>query len=346
MEFAAPLKLAPMSLPLASNGRKWFMRLANGRQYGPVNPEVIRSWQRAGHSGPDNFVASERDFYRTPDRAWKPTESIFPAAKTVPDIDRSLYQPRFHPLVDFPERGLLNGLSDTLPVMSAEEQQFFATQDERIKAEVARSEQKVKFLTRRILRLRELPERDATLGPPTRLVASSVGFYAFEQGGREFYMLLPYGALGQMPHEFFSLVPGGFEYGLVQESLTDENGVCVIWRDDCNRYKSPLLREARIHEEQLSSGLNWRWLSDDNLYEMLIVWGVQIIPLGPHRTMHLMQTSMHGALRRTFGIDWYVEKRFLFRHFRDSIAPRHSGQPHFIFSSTTAQLLCRLNDLH
>jgi hypothetical protein len=143
----------------------------------------------------------------------------------------------------------------------------------------------------------------------------------------------------------FAVVSESFPSALALRRKSEHVFDHGVWSDHAGLPDSPLSKEARHAQVDLADGINWRWISPDADFEMILIWGFQVVPLGPRACLHMLQTGMLGALRRTFGVDWYLHRQHAFSKFRDHVAVKGDHEPHFLVGSLTAQLLNRLVEL-
>lgn len=342
--FLAPVsfsELAPPPSPptLKSGGpTRWWVRFPSGRPTGPVLREVVEGWIRDGRAGPGSLVAFEGA------GSWRPIEAEFEALCTkhfIRPTRRPLpYAPRQNPLAGLPATGLLEAVPNYRQALPSDLRRKHLAVDDRLARECARSALGVELIGTRSMALSEITP--AVRHPPSKLVAESVVVAALRWMGQEFHLAVPWGPLGQMPHEFFSVLPGTFPTALALRRQGEDNPEDAFWLDSTGLTDTPLTRAARDAAPSLDSAINWRWISESGGYEMVLVWGVQCIPLGARQWLHLVATASQGALRRTFGIDWYLQRQQAAAHFRDRIPHIGDHEPHFLFGSVTGQVLCRL----
>jgi hypothetical protein len=318
--------------------RRWWVRFPSGRANGPVAREVVEGWIRDGRAGPGSLVALEGA------NAWSAIEKEFEdlcAKHFVPRSRRQIpYAPRRNPLAGLPAARLLEAVPNYRQALPGELRRKHVAIDDRIARECARSTAGVELIGTRSLVLSEISP--TMRHPPSRLVAENVVMAALRSKDQEFYLTLPWGPLGQMPHEFFSILPGKFPSALALRRKGEENSDDPVWLDGSGRTDTPLTRAARDASPALAADVNWRWISESGGYEMVLVWSLQCVPLGARQWLHLMATACQGALRRTFGIDWYLQRQQAALQFRDGIAPAGDHEPHLLFGSVTGRVLCRL----
>ncbi len=318
---------------------KWWVRQVTGRTFGPVDRAAVEAWLKEGRVGPGCLVAYEGA------GSWRPIEQHFAAlcaAQIRPGKRRNVYAPGRNLLAGLPMEGLLDAIADESPALSSSDRKKHQTIQERLAREVERSTLGLQWLGARSVRVGDGTPHDASSGTPARLMADSAVVGAVRWMEQEFHVVVPVGKLGQLPHEFFSVLPGGFATALGLRRLIQNRGGEGLWLDSASRSDSLLALDARDSHDELAEGVDWRWVSDDGNFEMILVWGMQVIPLGPQATLHVMQTAMQGALRRTFGFDWYLHRQHAFVTFRDVHGTTGDHEPHFLFANTTAQILNRL----
>jgi hypothetical protein len=302
--------------------RAWFLRPPLGRLVGPMDREILEAWIMDGRAPSGSVVAYGGG------GSWRPIEVEFAAVfRRLSAVYQMPYAPRKAPLSGMPAVGILDAIScqrDELPLAV---RQLHDAVHSRIEKECSRSVLGVQLLGTKSIHFPEivsLAEEDRLyrLMPTTLLVA------AFRWVEQEFYLVVPWGPLGQMPHERRA-GETAFEDGL--------------WLDLSWIASSPLALAARSAHLPLADGGSWSWISTDGDFEMVLVWGLQCVPLGLGRTLHMAQTGIQGALRRSFGVDWYLERQQGFVRFQNLLnLPSEGHEPHFLLSSATAMLLNEL----
>ena len=332
-----PLRKTPLPAP----SQRWWVRLPTGRQLGPVDHPTIVQWIREERAGSGSLVACEGG------GSWRPIEKEFPEvfAAHRADAPQRDYAPGKNVLTGLPATGLLDPLPDASFKIDPAIERLHRAAHERLAKECERSTLGVRLLGAKSLHLRAPLPPEPGLGPPRRLVPDSVLFAACQWMEQEFYILVPWGELGQLPHELFSVVPESFPSALALRRKSEHVFDHGIWSDHAGLPDSPLAREARHAQVDLTDGINWRWVSPDADFEMILVWGFQVVPLGPRSALHMLQTGMLGALRRTFGVDWYLHRQHAFCKFLDQLDTRGDHEPHFLVASLTAQILNRLVEM-
>jgi hypothetical protein len=317
------------------------VRLPTGRQLGPVDHPTVVQWIREERAGPGCLIAFEGG------GSWRPIETEFPevlAPRTL-DVPQRDYAPGKNVLTGLPGTGLLEPIPDAKFKLDPAVERLHRAAHERLAKECERSTLGVRLLGARSLQLRDSLPSEPGLGPPKKLIADSVLVAACRWMEQEFYILIPWGELGQLPHEIFSVVPERFPSALALRRKSEQVFDHGLWSDHSSLPDSPLAREARHAQVDLTDGINWRWLSPDAGLEMILIWGFQVVPLGPRACLHILQTSMLGALRRTFGVDWYLHRQHAFGKFREQLSGKGDHEPHFLFACLTGQLLNKLIEL-
>jgi hypothetical protein len=324
--------------PLPPPTQRWWVRLPSGRHLGPADRPAVVQWIREDKVGSGCFVACDVG------GSWKPIEKEFPEvlAPRAAESGWRDYAPGKNILTGLPAAGLLDPFTDAAFKLDPDTERLHRAAHERLAKECERSTLGVRLLGAKSLQLRTRLPPEPGLGPPRRPVADSVLLAACQWMEQEFYVVIPWGELGQLPHEWFSVVPESFPSALALRRKSENVFDHGIWTDILGLPDSPLAREARHAQVDLTDGINWRWVSAETDFEMILIWGFQIVPLGPRACLHILQTGMLGALRRTFGVDWYLHRQHAFCKFRDHLAVKGDHEPHFLVASLTGQILNRL----
>ncbi|MGI8602567.1 MAG: hypothetical protein ACR2OZ_06160 [Verrucomicrobiales bacterium] len=330
--------LAPVPPPPPP--RRWWVRLSSGRQFGPFERTIVEQWINDGRAGPGSLIAHEGSV------SWKPLEVAFPELCRARSAARNdIYAPGKNVLAALPRKGLLGAVQDDREKFDAGLARQHQAAHDRLARDTERSALGMQFLGSKSVRLRPSLPPEPGLGPPMRPATETLLFAAFQWMEQEIYLAVPWGEMGQLPHEFFSILPVAFPSSLALRRKSEHVFDHGVWVDVTGRTDSELAFLARQSQPGLVEGTNWRWVASGSDYEMILVWGLQIVPLGARACLHILQTSMQGALRRTFGIDWYLHRQHAFSSFRDHLTVPGDHEPHFLFGGTTAQLLSRLLEM-
>lgn len=322
--------------PLPPDAR-WWVRYPTGRQFGPVTRDVIVQWIAEGRAGTGCLVAHEGG------GSWKPLESAFPEwTERQAAVRRDPFAPGKNALLYLPNNGILEAVVCEREKLPRDMRKQHEATHERLEKEADRSALGLRFLGSKSITLERPLPFDPELDSPLRLVPEVLLIGSFRWMEQEFHIVVPWGRLGQMPHEYFSLLPGVFPSALALRRKNEHVFDHGVWLGADNTGNGIVAHEARLAQPELAEGIAWRWLTGDSAYEMILVWGLQIVPLGARGCLHVMQTAMHGALRRVYGLDWYLHRQHGFLHWRDRLHVTGDHHPHFLFGCSTGQLLGRL----
>lgn len=160
----------------------------------------------------------------------------------------------------------------------------------------------------------------------------------------EFYLIIPWSRLGKLPHEFFSVLPGRLPSSMALRRKNEDDFGQGVWVGISGTEKDVLAVAASRSQEHLARGLNVQWLSDNKNYTMTLVWGVQAIPLGEEKFIHLLQTASMGPNAADFGLLWYLERQSAFYRFARRLSLPQNHETHFLYSTIAGQLLTRSLD--
>ncbi len=328
--FDAPVLDWPVEPP-----RRWYLRLVSGRLFGPVDRETVEQWIREERAGPGCLVAHEGA------GSWMPLEREFAALCEALGHahDGDACAPGPTALDDLPDHGWLDRLVDERALLPSEERRRHASLEARLVKECQRSAFGLAWGGAKSIRLRTRPEYDAPTRGLIRLEARSALVASLRWMEQDFGIVVPWSPLGVMAHEFFSILPGALPDALALRRLEADKFGGGLWLGPTGTAVDPLATAARAAQDSLANGLNWRWITADGNYEMTLVWGLQAVPLGPRRHLHILQTSPLGTLRRSFGLDWYLQRQQAFTAFRDGLSLPGAHGPHFLFSCSTGRVI-------
>ena len=326
-----------------SQAGRWLLRLAGGRQFGPVRSETILEWLREGRADADSLVAPEEgtDWYRV--------NEVFPHAplkkksgmtgRTTPV---GLEEP-VSPASIIPASGLLELWDDCAgeaplgrlrPILRGHAEALKS-----LEAEAVRAGGFLRPGGARLVWMEDenVSHRARRHHEPLEIEAATVAAYQGPQGG-EFYCIIPWSRLGRLPHEFLSILPGRLPGPVGLRRATEETFDGGKWIGITGDDRDVMATAAGASQEALALGLTWDWLSDNRLYHMILVWGVQAIPLGGEKFAHLIQTAAQPA-PDAIGLRWYLERQSAFWRFARRLnLPGVAGSP-VLFSSCGARLL-------
>jgi hypothetical protein len=348
--FRSPLvPLAPAEGLDVAGTRRWRLRLAGGRQFGPVRRDMIEEWLREGRADGDSLVSPEES------GLWYRVTEAFPEMPAAAGPNMALpgktkTSPVPEPPADSLTPGALipaAGLLDLLENCADEPPTGRLRVIQRQHAAALASLQAECAAARGLIRLRasslvwlepdETPRtagRSTSLEPEAATVAACLG----PQGG-EFYVIIPWSQLGRLPHEFLSILPGRLSAPLALRRASDEDSAGGRWIGITGDDRDILAIAAGSSREALADGIGWDWRSHDRRYQTVLVWGLQALPLGTEKFAHLIQTAGHPDPAAPAGLRWYLERQSAFYRFARRLnLPGASGSP-VLFASAAAQLL-------
>ena len=96
---------------------------------------------------------------------------------------------------------------------------------------------------------------------------------------------------------------------------------------------------ARRSQDELVAGIEWNWINRNKEFTMVLVWGLQAIPLGPDKFLHTIHTALRRRNRSEFGVLWYLERQSAFYRFSRRLSIPDTHEHHVLFSCATGQLL-------
>jgi hypothetical protein len=166
----------------------------------------------------------------------------------------------------------------------------------------------------------------------------------FTAHGSDFYAAIPWGRLGLLPHELFSILPGEMPHPLALRRSTEHTFGDGQWIGINGAEDDVLAIAARRSQEALTSGIVWDWFSARRDYTMVQVWGVQSVPLGPEKFLHMVQTSPRGSAGNELGLLWYLERQSAFYRFSRRLSIPDTHETHVLFGSCTGQILTDVMD--
>ncbi len=332
-------------VPVAAVGKmdwpedtRWLLRMGSGRQFGPVRREVILEWLREHRANADCLVSPE------PEKIWYRLGDIFGAAAQPPPDPLA---PEETPAARIPASGLL----DFLPEMKVSRRGFgrvtgrdHAEVLRHIERECSLSDDMVKFCGARLVALadpRHIGQRGH--GPqPLEAEAATVAAFRGRQGA-EFYVIVPWSRLGRMPHEFLSILPGQLPSPVALRRGNENAFGGGCWIGASGNSEDVMAMAAARSNESLVEGVEWNWFSRNRTYAMVLVWGVQAMPLGSGKFAHLMQSAQRehpdGSKVEELGLLWYLEKQRAFYKFTRRLSLPGEGGTQVLFGCCAASFL-------
>ncbi len=335
-----PVSHTPHPDTWPAEGGRWFLCFPSGRQFGPVVIPVIEEWIREGRADGESLVCPEGggDWYRLADAF---PDLVSPGGTPV-TVDA--YAPLGSLVDQVPAAGLLEYLSDDRDALTDEGR---AAQDETLESldrELRRAMGAVRLQGFRSVIMGEARYLG---GQSSREAAQMKADHAlaleFSSHGNVFYAVVPWGRMGRLPHEFFSILPGRLPHSLALRRGSELEFGEGLWIGIGGGEDDTLASAARRSQEAMISGIEWDWFSAKRDYTMVQVWGVQAIPLGEEKFLHALQTSprMGG---HELGLLWYLEKQSAFYRFarRQNIPDTHEA--HVLFGCCAGQFLADVID--
>ena len=334
-----PLSIrAPIKTSTAGE-RRWHLKLASGHQFGPVLPEVIEEWVREGRADGDSLVCQDGT------EEWHMLSVALTSLSRA--VSKTAQSSPFYPFVSIseylPAAGLFEHIPDELNDMPSYAQEIQKTALEAVEREVRRTMGAVKLTGVRHLITEEAKE---FFGPPPReaiqMRPDHLMLAEFKSHSTCFYAIIPWGGMGCMAHELFSILPGALPHSVALRRAREDNSAGGIWVGITGRDDDVLALAATRSQEELSSGIIWNWFSEKRDYTMIQVWGVQAVPLGEEKFFHSIQTNARGPRGQELGLLWYLEKQSAFYRFARRLHIPDSHETHVLFASNGGQILCRV----
>ncbi len=161
--------------------------------------------------------------------------------------------------------------------------------------------------------------------------------------GTSFYLVVGWGELGRLPHEFFSILPGRLAHPVALRAEGMEGFGQGEWVGSDGVGGGLLAVAAERSRERLAEGTETRWFSEDGMMAADLGWVVQGVPLGPERFVHVVQTAGQGGAD-VFGVRWYMERQRAFYEFAVRMGVPDTHECHFPFASLAGRLLVMASD--
>lgn len=333
----APVSEAPHPDTMPAGGGQWFLRFASGRQFGPVRAQSIEEWVREKRADDECLVCPEGG------TEWYWLADAFPDLFEAGPRAASGVCPPLPPVAELlPAAGLLELLPDHRGELT---ESFRARHDEAresLEEETGRAMGAISLTGVRSVILEDEdwdgPRREAQLRAEHGLVAE------LSVHGSAFYLMVPWGGMGRMAHEFFSILPGCLPHALALRRETEEEFGAGQWVGINGAEDDVVAMSARRSQEDLSGGIEWQWFSRWRDYTMVQVWGVQAVPLGTEKFLHAIQTNPRGAAGSDFGLLWYLERQAAFYRFARRLSIPDTHEAHLLFASAAGRLLVLASD--
>lgn len=317
---------------------RWFLRFPNGRQFGPVQKNVIQEWIGEGRADGDSWILQEG----TAD--WVQVKAAFPELVAKPqETPQDFYAPLQLGLTQIPAYGLLDYLVDERPHLSKNETRDHMEAYESVVRECSRTMGVVRVKGWKSLRIGETVVFGESSRMPEEARPDSLTVIALTAQGAEFYLVIPWSKLGRLAHEFVSIVPGRLPSSIALRRKSEEGFDGGQWVGISGTEEDILAVAARRTQEELTKGIRWQWFSQDGDYTMVLVWGLQAVPLGSEKFIHILQTASMGPQNQEFGILWYLERQSAFYRFSRRLSIPEDHETHFLFSTSAGQLFAGLS---
>jgi DNA-directed RNA polymerase subunit RPC12/RpoP len=339
---APPIIQAPpvagSAAPQASGTGRWFLRLPNGRQFGPVQKQMVAGWVAEGRADGESWLLQEG----TAD--WMQLKQAFPdLAPATGPAEEDPYDPIPLGLTQIPASGLLDYLQDENSLLSSREQQNHAEACEMLRRECQRTMGVVRIKGWKSVRVGEKVVFGESIRLPMEAKPESLTIVALSSQSAEFDLVIPWSKLGRLPHEFVSILPGMLPSSIALRRKRENAFDGGLWVGISGTEQDVLAVAARRSQEDLAKGIRWQWYSQCGNYTMILVWGLQAVPLGSEKFIHIMQTTPMGPNNQDFGILWYLERQSAFYRFARRLSIPHDHETHFLFSTSAGQLFAGLS---
>ena len=336
-----PVSLVPQPDAWPVGGGRWYLRFPSGRQFGPVVTQVIEEWVREGRADGESLVCPEGA------QEWYLLADAFPdlVAGRYQSAPADAYAPLPSVAEQLPAAGLLEFLHDDRDALTDEGRAQHDDALELLEKELRRAMGAVRLVAVRSVIVGEARYlggaslRDAAQMRPEHVLVMELAAH-----GSNFYAAIPWGRLGRLPHELFSILPGRLPHPLAlrrgcENAFGDGHWIGINGGED-----DVLAVAARRSQEVLASGVVWNWFSAKRDYTMVQVWGVQSVPLGAGKFLHVIQTSPRGPAGTELGLLWYLERQSAFYRFSRRLSIPDTHESHVLFGSCTGQILVDVVD--
>lgn len=332
---SVPLSAAPPA-GLESSSVRWYLHLPSGRQFGPVLTESIAEWLREGRADGESLVCQEGS------EEWLRIADAFPELlpESEPEAARDAWHPTASLAAALPATGLLDYLQDSREKLSLAARSQHDEAREALSQELRRGMGSVRLLGVRSIILSESDagksrrQRDADQMKADHLLIAELTAH-----GSSYYLLIPWGPMGRMAHEFFSILPGRMPHSLALRRGCEAAFGTGQWIGINGAEDDVVAMAARRSRDDLISGIVWDWFSARRDFTMVQVWGVQAIPLGPEKFLHAIQTSPRGPSGNEFGLLWYLERQSAYYRFARRLNIPDTHESHILFGSCTGRIL-------
>lgn len=332
-----------MHLPagMAAEGALWRLRFRTGREFGPVTAELVREWIRERRADDGCLVSKDGG------RQWIPLGEAFPPGEARTSDPASDTDAVALPPVDaIPASGILDRLPPAIGA-GTRVQRDHESAILRLTKECRRTGGLITLKTSRLIRFGQLrnayalPSANVTLLEPDYATVVAFG----SPSGGEFYCIVPWSIFGRLPHEFFSILPGSMAAPVALRREHEDHAGDGVWIGVAGNSDDFVSVAGRRVQEELTSGIEWQWLSRRRDYTMTLVWGLQAFPIGREKYAHLIQSAARRQAGAEFGLQWYLERQSAFYRFNRRLGVPGDGAPHVLFSSCAGRILCHTANL-
>ena len=319
---------------------RWFLRFPNGRQFGPVVRDALLEWVQEGRANGESWSHEEGT------HDWVQLKEAFPElVKAINEAPVDPYAPEALSVRNIPAVGLLDYWPDEFEMLSPQERANHEEVTERLQYECQRSMGVVKLRGRRSVRVGDKVVFGESARLPEEARPESLTVFALGNQSGEFYLVVPWCKLGRLAHEFVSIIPGRLPSSIALRRHGEEGFQGGQWVGISGTENDVLAVAARRVQDELAGGVKWQWFSAGQDFMMILVWGMQAVPLGDEKFLHMMQTACMGPTQQEFGLLWYLERQSAFYRFSRRLSLPQDHETHFLFSTSAGQLFANLSAL-
>lgn len=319
---------------------RWFLRFPNGRQFGPVVRDMVAEWVHEGRADGESWIIEEGT------HDWIQLKEAFPdLVKQISEAPVDPYAPEPLPVTRIPASGLLDYWPDEFEFLSLREQEEHIKATEWLQRECLQTMGVVKIRGRRSVRVGEKVVFGESSRLPEEARPESLTVFALGNQSGEFYLVVPWSKLGRLAHEFVSIIPGRLPSSVALRRRGEESFDGGQWLGISGTENDILAVAAKRTQDDLAKNIQWQWFSEARDFTMVLVWGVQAVPLGDEKFLHMMQSATMGPNNQDSGVMWYLERQSAFYRFSRRLSIPHDHETHFLFSTSAGQLFASLSAL-
>ncbi len=319
---------------------RWYLRFPNGKQFGPVVKNVVAEWVHEGRADGESWIFEEGT------HDWVQLREVFPQlVKAISEAPVDPYAPEPLSVTRIPASGLLDYWPDEFDLLSEREQAEHEQATEWLQQECQRSMGVFRIRGRRSIRVGDKVVFGESKRLPEEARPESLTVFALTNQGGEFYLVVPWSKLGRLAHEFVSIIPGRLPSSIALRRQGEEGFLGGQWVGICGTENDVLAVAARRMQDELTRGIRWQWFSEKKDFTMILVWGLQAVPLGDEKFLHMMQTACMGPTGQESGVLWYLERQSAFYRFSRRLSLPQDHETHFLFSTSSGQLFATLSGL-